>query len=72
MQFYIKEWSERSVALMLGTGQVLAYFPSVLEALAAIKGWYQFNDLQPQAEVMLGDSCVVMQDTMDTLHSYGF
>ncbi len=54
MQFYIKELSERTVALMIGTGQVLAYFPSVLEAVTAIKEWYQFNGMAPQDEIMLG------------------
>jgi hypothetical protein len=72
MQFYIKEWSGRTVALMTGTGQVLAYFPTVLEALAAIKGWYQFNGIAPQAEVIVGGRNDFMQESMETLHGYGF
>lgn len=72
MKFYIKQWSERSVALMTGGGQVLAYFPSVLDALAAIKGWYQFNDMQPQAEVIIGNDHEAQHDSLDTLHSWGF
>jgi len=72
MQFYIKEWSDCTVSLMTGTGQVLAYFPSVTEALDAIKGWYQFNDMQPQAEVMMGGGRAAIHECMDTLHNFGF
>lgn len=72
MQFYIKEWSGRTVALMTGTGQVLAYFPTVFEALAAIKGWYQFNGIAPQAEVIVGGRNDFMLESMETLHGYGF
>ena len=72
MQFFIKEWSGRTVALMTGSGQVLAYFPTVLEALAAIKGWYQFNGIAPQAEIIVEGHNNVIPESMDTLHSFGF
>lgn len=73
MQFYIKEWSDCTVSLMTGTGQVLASFPSVMEAMATIKAWYQFNDIEPQDEVMIGvNSSAAMQESMATLHSFGF
>lgn len=73
MQFYIKEWSDRTVSLMTGTGQVLASFPSVMEAMATIKAWYQFNGLEPQDEVMVGvNSSAAMRESMATLHSFGF
>jgi hypothetical protein len=72
MQFYIKKWSDRTVALMTATGQVLAYFPSILEAITACKEWYMFNDIEPNEIILSDDRMAPDTETIDTLHGYGF
>ena len=72
MQFHIKKLSERTVALMIGTGQVLAYFPSVVEAMVAANGWYQVNHSQQQAEVIFGNGVTASSEAVDGLHNFCF
>ena len=72
MQFQIKKLSERTVALMIGTGQVLAYFPSVVEAMVAVNGWHQVNNSQPQAEVIIGDDVAASSESVDGPYNFGF
>lgn len=74
MQFYIKQWSERTVALMTATGQVLAYFPSMLDAITACKDWYMFNAIEPN-EIIMSDNKLELDtefEALDTLHNFGF
>ena len=51
MKFYIKEMNDYTVTLMTEAGHVLAYFPSVIEALSACEEWYMVNRDAPDHEV---------------------
>ena len=51
MKFYIKQMNDHTVTLMTEAGHVLAYFPSVVEALAACDEWYMVNREAPAHEV---------------------
>jgi hypothetical protein len=51
MKFYIKETSDHTATLMTEAGHVLAYFPSVIDALAACDQWYRVNATAPAHEV---------------------
>jgi hypothetical protein len=71
MQFQIKSWNEGTVALMIGSEQVLAYFPSVSAALLAIKAWYQCNENEPQAEVIINGNSAVVAQQMESFRQSG-
>lgn len=71
MQFYIKQWGERTVSLMTSSGHVLAYFPSIVEALAACSAWYQFNG-QPSRDVVISDESESTIDGLCGLQCSGF
>jgi len=43
MNFYIKEWPDRSASLMTAAGRQLFTFKSVDSALAACGDWYGIN-----------------------------
>lgn len=53
MQFYIKEWDDETVSLMTEMGHVLAYFPSIYEALTACEEWYFANDNELKFDVKI-------------------
>lgn len=72
MQFYVKTLSKTTVALMIGIDQVIAYFPSIYEALAAVEEWYQFNKLQPKTEVIFSDRASTMHNKMQDMQVIGY
>ena len=53
MKFYIKEWDDETVTLMTEMGHVLAYFPSVYEALTACEEWYLVNDKEQKHDIKI-------------------
>ena len=53
MKFYIKEWSECLFSLMTDAGNVLGYFSSVDEAMAACEEWYKHYGDEVQFDVSI-------------------
>ena len=53
MKFYIREWSEKTIVLMTESGNVLAYFTSIGEALNACADWYNANKNEQKYEVFV-------------------
>ncbi|MDH5472104.1 MAG: hypothetical protein OEY87_04195 [Gammaproteobacteria bacterium] len=51
MKFYIKEINDHTVTLMTEAGHVLAYFPTVIEALNACDEWYMVNHNAPDHQI---------------------
>ena len=51
MRFYIKQMNDHTVTLMTEAGHVLAYFPSVIDALVACDEWYMVNKDAPHHEI---------------------
>ena len=51
MKFYIKQMNDHTVTLMTEAGHVLAYFPSVIEALSACDEWYTVNRDAPAYDI---------------------
>lgn len=44
MDFYIKEWADKSASLITRDGLRLSTFASVESALAACREWYQLSE----------------------------
>jgi len=51
MKFHIRKWSENTVVLMNDSGNVLAYFRSINEALDACSLWYESNTRESKQDV---------------------
>lgn len=68
MKFYIKEWDDNTVSLMTEMGHVLAYFPSIFDALNACEEWYMYNNNEPKHEVKL--HCRDFRLPQDTIESH--
>ena len=51
MMFFIKEWNDQTVTLMTEHGNILAYFPSIVDALTACDELYMYNYNEPKHEV---------------------
>ncbi len=64
MKFYIKEWNDQTVSLMTEQGNVLAYFSSISEALAACNEWYMYNNNEPRHEVKIHSNNLTQQYNM--------
>ena len=53
MKFYINELNDYTVTLMTEAGHVLAYFPSILDALTACEEWYLANQQESFPEIKI-------------------
>lgn len=51
MKFVIRRWEDNAATLMTEMGHVLAYFPSLCEALTACEAWYFENSSEQRCEV---------------------
>lgn len=51
MKFYIHEMNDQTVTLMTQEGHVLAYFPSILDALTACEEWFMANRTESYPEI---------------------
>ena len=45
MKFFIKEWPDETASLMSENGSVIAYFPSIDDAIDVCHEWYQLTDI---------------------------
>ena len=53
MTFYIKAWPDRSATLMTETGHILWTFPTLDEAMAACRDWYDNHEVRTEHETVM-------------------